>query len=382
MRNPEDQRQLLAQAVLHVRSGRATSRRTLADLMRLSPTTSGQYADQLIASGHFLETGLDQGPMGRPKRRLSTNPAAGWFAGIEFNAERVQGVRVDFSGVKTGAVLLRLPEDAAAGAIMDEVKRAVTLLAKGAESSLLGIGVGAPGIVDSARGLALEYAFSPDWRDVPVAGQLGKRFDVAVTVENNLRVIALAERWFGGASALSDYVILGPRSGLGIAIMHGGRPLIGTSLAGGELGRWPWPPGAPQGELHDALSSPAVWRKLTGKTKRAALPADLHAALAAHAGDDTDAWNGIVREFALVLTLAQLTLDTHTWFLHGPLTALGTRFCDAILAHAAALSPALRAHPPRLIPSSLGDDAGALGAASMAMEAWLPQQPGQYVSRS
>ena len=93
MRNPEDQRHLLSQAVLHVRSQRATSRRELADVMRLSPTTAGQYADQLIASRHLNENGVEKGPMGRPKRSLTTNADAGWFAGIEFNAERIQGVR-------------------------------------------------------------------------------------------------------------------------------------------------------------------------------------------------------------------------------------------------------------------------------------------------
>ena len=76
MRNPEDQRHLIAQAVLHVRSQRATSRRELADLMRLSPTTAGQYVDHLIGCGHLNENGLKHGPMGRPKRSLTTNPDA------------------------------------------------------------------------------------------------------------------------------------------------------------------------------------------------------------------------------------------------------------------------------------------------------------------
>ena len=59
MRNPEDQRHLIAQAVLHVRSQRATSRRELADLMRLSPTTAGQYASICSAAELLDGSGAD-----------------------------------------------------------------------------------------------------------------------------------------------------------------------------------------------------------------------------------------------------------------------------------------------------------------------------------
>ena len=49
MRSAEEVRLDLAKALLHVRSQRATSRRTLADVMKLSPTTAGSYVDQLIS---------------------------------------------------------------------------------------------------------------------------------------------------------------------------------------------------------------------------------------------------------------------------------------------------------------------------------------------
>lgn len=369
MRNPEDQRHLIAQAVLHVRSQRATSRRELADLMRLSPTTAGQYVDHLIGSGHLNEKGLERGPMGRPKRSLTTNPDAGWFAGIEFNAERIQGIRVDFSGVKTDSRIISLPEAVTPKAVITEISKLITTLAKNATGPLLGIGVGVPGIVDPVAGIARDYAFIEGWKDVPLARQLHDKHHVTVTLDNNLRAIALAERWFGDAGELADYVILGPRSGFGIAIVIGGKVVTGAEHAAGEVGRWPW---EGETELHNALSSPAVWRRLTGKTKRASLPADLHAALAALAGQRDDARAAIITDYARVLGSLHLLLDTHSYFLHGPLTALGEAFCSDVIRSIALLVPSLRNKPLRLLRSRLGDDAGALGAASLAMETWVP----------
>ena len=76
--------------------------------------------------------------------------------------------------------------------------------------------------------------------------------------------------------------------------------------------------------------------------------------------------------YAKVLASLHLLLDTHSYFLHGPLTALGETFCTDITNRIATLAPSLQNKPIRLLRSQLGDDAGALGAASLAMEKWVP----------
>lgn len=377
MRNPDELRQNRAQAILHIRSGRATSRRTLADVMALSPTTAGFYVDELINSGYIQETGLEQSGKGRPKRSLSTTADAGWFAGVEFNAERIQAVRVDFSGKLTASNLRPLPEGANTAAILKEVKRAARALQQDTSSPLLGIGVGAPGIVDPELGLGLDYAFVPDWKNVPVAKTLRGRFGVNVTLENNLRAIAIAERWFGCGRDLDDYVIVGPRSGFGIAIMHDGQFFGGTNHAAGEIGRWPWPLGKEMCEVHDQLSAIAVWRRLSGSSSRSKLPTNFHNALSKFADASSSARDSVVQDFAHVLGCLHLLLDSSAYLLHGPLTALGTKFCEEIVSRIAKMIPMLGTRLPRVFPSQLGDDAGALGAAGLAMEYWEPTSSGR-----
>jgi predicted NBD/HSP70 family sugar kinase len=374
MRSSDDQRQIMSRVISLVRSRRATSRRSLADALRISPTTAGQYVDQLIASGHLHESGLERGAMGRPKRALTTVPQAGWFAGVEFNAERVQAVRLDFSGHLVASQTQPLPAEIDARRVMQVIMAAVTALTPRRQGGLLSIGVGVPGVVDPRRGVGLRYSFIPDWNNVPVANVLARRFHAPVVLENNLRVIALAEKWFGGGRDLDDYAILGPRSGFGIAMVKHGRLIGGAHHAAGEIGLWPWP-AAGKGrsrELHDALSAPATWRRLTGHSTRAKLPADLPAALARCAGACGERWNEVIGDFARVLGSVQLLVDAGIYFLHGPLTSLGARFCESVAAEATRRIPTLATSPLRIVPSALGDDAGALGAASMAMEAWMP----------
>lgn len=372
-KKPADVRQLAALTVLHVRSGHGTSRKALAELMALSPSTSGLYVDQMIAAGFLRESGLEQGPMGRPKRRLEARPEAGWFAGVEFNAERAQAVRLDFAGAVAGTVERRLAPNMLTRDVVREIRLAVEQLAGQGKGALLGLGVGVPGVVDSTAGVARQYDFIRDWKNVPLAALLHESHGTPVILENNLRCIALAERWFGGGRDLQDYVILGPRSGFGVAIMQGKKLLSGASHAAGEIGNWPWPLPRGGGQLHDALSSPAVWRRLARAPAGAREPADLRVALAAFAGERNARLDSVRDDFASVIGCLHLLLDSEAYFLHGPLCELGQPFWDEVSARAAGLmSGLLAARPPRIACSDLRDDAGALGAASLAMESWLP----------
>lgn len=370
-----DLRQLYASVILNVRKGKARSRTDLAQALGISASTVGLYSDQLIATGHLNETGLDQGSMGRPKRMLSVEKSPGWFAGIEFNASRLFITGVDFSGdILTGESLPLAPEATAA-----EVERLIlTTLRSWAQRiplPLLGVGVGAPGLVDSARGISLRYDFIRGWKEVPLQDILAREFNVPVQVENNLRAIALAERWFGSHRHETNYVVVGPRNGFAIASVQDGELLHGANHALGEIGLWPWPLSGGSGsrELHHELSAPMTYRRLAGLPVQAPVPEDLHTALLSLVHDSSTQWQEVAQDYARVLACIQLVLDPRICLLHGPLTALGTRFCQEVMAAAVQIAPALKDIPLQLECSQLGDNAGALGAASLAMEAWQPE---------
>jgi predicted NBD/HSP70 family sugar kinase len=378
MRSSSEQAQIAARVVLLVRSERANSRRSLSTLARLSATTAGMYVDDLIARGLLHESGLQRGGMGRPKRLLTVKRDAGWFLGLEFNAERAQAVAVDFGGTVLRSEMANLPPGAKADVVVSALTELLKSLAQQVDGTapLMGIGVGAPGLVEPQRGVALHYAFIPGWRNVMLGDHLSQAFKVPVTVENNLRAIALAERWYGEDRDLQDYVILGPRSGFGIAMVSGGDLVRGKHWAAGEIGRWPWPmtAGGPSSEVHDFLSAPVIYRRLAGLQDDTPLPGDLRAAFAdlkaVHPAREAE----VVEDFGRLVACLHVLLDAEVYLLHGPLTALGPDFCDEITETAERICPAIAAGSLKVKPSSLGDRAGALGAASLAMEAWIPEE--------
>lgn len=364
---------LHARIIELVRGGRATSRGVLARKLTVAPSTMGLYVDQLIATGWLRESGLVRGRTGRPKMNLEVAAeGTGWFAGVEFTGGRIQVIAVDFAGCPRQALTRALPSPCDAETVVRQVLRAIQEMAGKMTERLLGIGVGAPGLVNSDTGMAIYSMTFPDWKNVPLRDRLAKAFGVPCTIHNNLRAIALAERWFGGGRDEDDFVALGPRSGFALALMRQGRLATGAHLAAGEIGFWPLGPSGAEVPIHHQLSSPAIWRTFAGVGKDVPAPTDLHEALAEFSGLTGDAWEEVTTLFAKVIGMAQCLIDVKLYFLHGPLTALGDRFCREIVLKAVDMMPALKDMPFEIRPSTLGDDAGALGAASLAMEAWNP----------
>lgn len=364
---------LHARIIEQVRSGRATSRGVLAKKLSVAPSTMGLYVDQLIATGWLRESGLVRGRTGRPKMNLEiVAEGTGWFAGVEFTGSRIQVIAVDFAGHQRHALTRVLPVPSDAETVVRQVELAIQDMAGRMADKLLGIGVGAPGLVNPDTGIAIYSMTFPDWKDVPLRDRLARTFGVPCTIHNNLRAIAWAERWFGGGRDADDYVVLGPRSGFAMAVMKNGRLIVGAHLAAGEIGFWPLGIGGNEAPIHHQLSSPAIWRTFAGTKKDAPVPSNLHEALAGFSDLTGEAWDEVTTLFAKVIGMTQCLIDAKLYFLHGPLTALGQRFCREIVQKAVGLMPALKDMPFEIQPSTLGDDAGALGAASLAMEAWDP----------
>ncbi len=100
-----------------------------------------------------------------------------------------------------------------------------------------------PGVVSA--GIAVCGAVGPDglvtavnlgWDSVPAASTLSARLGIPVTVLNDAHAGALGEGGFGAARGMSDFLYVSLGTGIGAAIVKGGRVLGGDHGRAGELG--------------------------------------------------------------------------------------------------------------------------------------------------
>ncbi len=108
------------------------------------------------------------------------------------------------------------------------------------KSALVGIGISSPGPVDPWRGVVVQTPnMGPKFVDVPIAAELERRLGLPAFLERDTNVAALGEMAFGAARECPDFIYLTVSTGVGGAIVSGGRIFHGPDGTAGELGHTP-----------------------------------------------------------------------------------------------------------------------------------------------
>ncbi|MCC6004122.1 MAG: ROK family protein [Thermofilum sp.] len=109
---------------------------------------------------------------------------------------------------------------------------------KSFEVSPKGIGLGVTGQVDFSTGTIIAGLEDkiPGWIGTPLKKIIGEKFDLPVLVDNDGKVAALAELYFGGHGEFKDMVCLTLGSGVGSGIIIDGKLHRPRRGAAGELG--------------------------------------------------------------------------------------------------------------------------------------------------
>jgi glucokinase len=103
-------------------------------------------------------------------------------------------------------------------------------------ATLAGIGIGVPGIIDMKTGMLRESPNLPGWAQFPVHAEIERRLGTRVMLENDANAAGLGEKWLGAARHVPDMAMLTLGTGVGGAIVLGGRVWHGMTGMAGEFG--------------------------------------------------------------------------------------------------------------------------------------------------
>ncbi len=105
-------------------------------------------------------------------------------------------------------------------------------------SDVAAIGVGVPGIADSATGTVI-FCTNMGWKNVPLRAELQKYLDKPVYIDNDATVAGFAESVCGVSAGCHSSVFMTLGTGVGGGIVIGGRPWSGFHGIGSEIGHIP-----------------------------------------------------------------------------------------------------------------------------------------------
>jgi N-acetylglucosamine repressor len=100
---------------------------------------------------------------------------------------------------------------------------------------IIGIGVGASGLVDTTAGVNV-IATRLNWKDVPIRALLESHLSLPICVENNVRSMALGEAFFGSGREVDVLAFVYGRIGVGAGFVVNGKLFRGSGAGAGEIG--------------------------------------------------------------------------------------------------------------------------------------------------
>jgi glucokinase len=104
---------------------------------------------------------------------------------------------------------------------------------------ILGIGLGLPGPIDEKSGIVHFFPNIPGWRGVNLKNILEKKLRLPVFLDNDAKLMALAEYRLGHAHAFKNALCLTLGTGVGGGVIIEGSLYRGEDNAAGEMGHVP-----------------------------------------------------------------------------------------------------------------------------------------------
>jgi len=368
------------------------SRADVARMSGLTRTTVGEVVAGLIGDGLAREVGRGPSTGGKAPILVEIVDDARLVVALDLGEQVFRAAIVNLRG-RIRRVVER-PVAAADGAeALAIVYELIDELVAEVGPTLIGIGVGTPGIVDARSGV-IRWAVNLDWQDLPLGELLGRRYGVPAALANDSRAAALAIQLFGedaGSLRAQSLVAIKVGRGIGAGVVLRGELFHGDGSGAGEIGHTVVDvDGAPcrcgqSGCLETVASSRAVVERALEAGRRD--PASLLGRRLAQRGeltlgdvrDAVAAGDGEARTIVetagryLGQAIAVLTgiLDIERIVLHGSVTELGEPWLAAVRDEASRRSFALLARATHVEIAQPIGDVVVLGASALLITAEL-----------
>jgi glucokinase len=260
--------------------------------------------------------------------------------------------------------------DAVVGTVLDVVQE-LTGQARTAGSTPRAVGIVVPGLVDEEHGTAL-YSANIGWRNVPLREAAERQLGLPTVLGHDVRAGALAEARLGAGRGADHVLFVAIGTGIAAAYVVAGRVTTGAHGLAGELGHLVVRPSGPvcgcgqRGCLEAVSGAAAIGRRYLALTGTPATAAAVAHRAATGEPAARSVWGEAVEALADGLLGVIALLDPQLVVIGGGLSGAGS-ILFAPLTRALEARRSFHARP-RLVPARLGDNAGCLGAAQLALD--------------
>lgn len=357
-----------------------SSRADLARLAGVPRATIGAIVQGLVDDGLLdeLEPARPTGRVGKPGRPLWFGADAGRAVAVAFTGEGIRAALVNARG-ELVAETTRALETSTAGfadLVVAASDAASAVIRAAGGSPPIGVGLAIPGACDSEAGIVIASGQVPGAAGGQLVRGVAAETGLQVYVDNDARVQALGEKWFGDGRGVPTFAAVQTGRGLGVGLVLRGALYRGDDGRVGELGHVQvLPDGLPcRCGLHGCWETVATleWLRAQAAQRGLADPARMtSASLAPLVGSGDPAavslhadWSrNLARGLAVLVNL----LGVRRFLLHGDAVGGGEPLRVAVETALRELSLGYLSAEVEVGFSALDADATLLGAAGLVL---------------
>jgi len=210
------------------------SRAGVARMTGLTRSTVSENVSELILEGLVAEIGHGKSAGGKPPILLDVVDDARQIIGIDLASGEFRGAIVNLRGAIQHRI--NLPVENRSGEMAFElVFNIIDQLVAKADTPLLGIGIGTPGLIDAGSGV-VQNAVNLDWQNLPVADILKEHYLLPIFIANDSQLSALAEYNFGESHRVPNLMLIKIGRGVGAGVILNQQLHYGDGFGAGEIG--------------------------------------------------------------------------------------------------------------------------------------------------
>ena len=381
-----------------LRSYPGISRAEIVDRTGLGKATISSLVARMIGDELVVEEGVgeqtataERRPIKNKKRRnikLKMNSLARLAIGVELSGTDCVAALTDLYSNPLQIVRQSIPDNSVPASISAISKSLETLLLEHDPSKLLGVGIGVPGPVDVARRRVLQ-AENLGWFDVPFADLAEAQLGVPTSVVKRQHAGALGEYWYGVGRGCQRLIYISIGVGIGCGIILEGELYSGANGTAGEIGHISVVPDGHRcrcgnfGCLETVASTPAIVLRVKEKLRKGRSTSIItwpgssidsitidKVIVGAQEGDPVavEAMQEAARYLGGAIATVVNLYNPSLIILGGKVVELGDLFLKPIREEVLRRSFSLSLADLEIVPSSLGEQAVPIGAATLVID--------------
>ncbi|MBR0008334.1 MULTISPECIES: transcriptional repressor XylR [Bacillus] len=212
------------------------SRAKLSEMTGLNKSTVSSQVSTLMKENLVFEIGQGQSSGGRRPVMLVFNKKAGYSVGIDVGVDYINGILTDLEGTIVLDQYCHLESNSpeiTKDILIDMIHHFITHMPQ-SPYGLIGIGICVPGLIDKDQ----KIVFTPNsnWRDIDLKSSIQEKYNVPVFIENEANAGAYGEKVFGAAKNHDNIIYVSISTGIGIGVIINNHLYRGVSGFSGEMG--------------------------------------------------------------------------------------------------------------------------------------------------